>query len=452
MEKVKKALNESAAMRWGILILVGFVLFTNYYFYDAFSTLKDLLKAEFNFTNTDYGLFVSFYSIPNTFLLMAVIGGIILDKIGIRITGFTFVFFMALGALLTAYGASDIYSNGGVGYGLMQSFLPKYSPELKMMLLGRFFFGLGAETSIVVVSKILVKWFKGRDLALAFGLKVGFGRLGTVVALQVSPVLAQGGEALPVAIWLAAILVVTGLLAFLVYMLLDAKLDRQVVATESGSEKDRFRISDVFDILGNRAYLYIALLCVTFYSAVFPFMAYAPDFFADKFGFTDIQSGRITSLLPFGTMIFTPLFGFLIDRKGKSASAMIFGSLILLAVHLAFGLTNILPYIPMILLGIAFSLVPAAMWPSMVKLVDDKQIGTAYGLMYSIQNLGLWGFPLIAGILLDKFNPGNPEVADYTAPIFMFAALGLIGLFFALMLKREDKKRHFGVELPLNKK
>ena len=453
MEKIKKALNESAAFRWGILILVGFILSTNYYFYDAFSTLKDMLKAEFGFDNTDYGLFVSFYSIPNTFLLMAVIGGIILDKIGIRRTGFGFIFFMAFGGLLTAYGASDYYGEGGLGYGLMQSFLPKYSPELKMMLLGRFFFGLGAETSIVVVSKILVKWFKGRDLALAFGLKVGFGRLGTFAALQISPVVANEGANLSTAIWLAAILTLTGLLAFVIYMLFDAKLDKQLNVEEEKIEtKEKFKLGDVFGLLSNRAYLYIALLCVTFYSAVFPFMAYAPDFFADKFGFTDVQSGRITSLLPLGTLAFTPLFGFLIDRYGKSATAMIFGSILLLTVHLSFGMTNILPYAPMVLLGIAFSLVPASMWPGMVKLVPDKQIGTAYGLMYSIQNLGLWGFPLIAGILLDKTNPGNPEVADYTAPIFMFAGLGLLGLFFALLLKYEDKKKHFGVELPLNKK
>ena len=185
MNQFRKALNESAAMRWGILVLTGFILSVNYYFYDAFSTLKGLLMSEFGFSNTDYGLFVSFYSIPNTFLLMAVVGGVILDKIGIRKTGFIFVFFMAFGAMLTAYGASDYYGNNGPGYGLMTSFLPGYSPELKMMLLGRFFYGLGAETSIVVVSKILVKWFKGKDLALAFGLKVGFGRLGTCVSLEV---------------------------------------------------------------------------------------------------------------------------------------------------------------------------------------------------------------------------------------------------------------------------
>lgn len=446
-------MNESAWVRWSVLILVGFILSVNYYFYDAFSTLKDLLKAEFNFTNTDYGLFVSFYSIPNTFLLMAVFGGMILDKFGIRRTGFGFVFFMAFGALLTAYGASTYYGAGGFGHAFMNSFWLSYSPELKMMLLGRFFFGLGAETSIVVVSKILVKWFKGKDLALAFGLKVGFGRLGTFAALRISPALAEEGTHLTTAIWFAAVLVLSGLLAFMVYMLLDAKLDKQTgynqKETSAGNE---FSFKDFLSILNNRAYIYIALLCVTFYSAVFPFMAYAPDFFADKFGLTAVESGNITSWLPLGTMLFTPIFGFLIDRYGKSATAMIFGALTLVSVHLVFAFTTITPIVPLLFLGIAFSLVPAAMWPSMVRLVKEKQIGTAYGLMYSIQNLGLWGFPLIAGILLDITNPGNPLILNYTPVILMFAGLGILGLFFAFMLKREDRKGQFGIELPLNKK
>jgi len=454
MKQIKRALNESPAMRWGVLILVGFVLSVNYYFYDAFSTLKDLLRAEFDFTNQDYGLFVSFYSVPNTFLLMAVIGGIILDKLGIRRTGFMFVFFMAFGALLTAYGASDFYSNGGPGYALMGSFLPQYSPELKMMLIGRFFFGLGAETSIVVVSKILVKWFKGKDLALAFGLKVGFGRLGTFAALQLSPWVADEGANLTGAIWLAAILVCTGLLAFIIYMLLDAKLDHQINASsnQKRAASSPFTVKDIVGLLNNRAYLYIALLCVTFYSAVFPFLAFAPDFFADKFALSAKESGNLTSLLPLGTLFFTPFFGWLIDRKGRSATAMIFGAIVLVIVHLIFALTHFPPQAPIILLGIAFSLVPAAMWPSMVKLVDESKIGTAYGLMYSIQNLGLWGFPLLAGYILDKTNPGNPQVSDYTATILMFAGVSLLGLIFALLLKYEDKKKGFGVEMPLNKK
>ncbi len=452
MESIKRTLNDSPIARWGVLILVGFILSVNYYFYDAFSTLKDLMTKEFGFSNTDYGLFVSFYSVPNTFLLMAVIGGVVLDKLGIRRTGFVFVFFMAFGAVLTAYGASDVYRADGIGYSFMQSFLPDYSPELKMMLLGRFFFGLGAETSIVVISKILVKWFKGKDLALAFGLKVGFGRLGTFAALQLSPVIAMGGEQLSTAIWFAAVLVLIGLLAFIVYMLLDLKFDKNAEKSNETAKSDPFRIKDIFDLLTNKAYFYIALICVTFYAAVFPFMAFAPDFFFHKFGMNYEQSGQIASLLPLGTLFFTPLFGFLIDRKGKAATAMIFGSLVLFIVHMIFTFTSFSPYIPMIFLGIAFSLVPAAMWPSMVKLVKEKEIGTAYGLMYSIQNIGLWGVPILAGMILDKTNPGNPETLDYTPTMIMFTVLGLLGLVFAILLKREDKKSGCGVELPLNKK
>jgi len=451
MERINKAMREYPLMRWGILILVGFVLSVNYYFYDAFSTLKDLMTKEFGFTNTDYGLFVSFYSIPNTFLLMAVVGGIILDKLGIRRTGFMFVFFMAFGAFLTAYGASKAYSGGGLGYGLMQSFLPSYSPELKMMLLGRFFFGLGAETSIVVVSKILVKWFKGKDLALAFGLKVGFGRLGTFAALQLSPVLAEDGAKLDTAIWLAAILVITGLFAFMIYMLFDMKLDKQIGTSEMNKSTEKFKIKDVFGLLGNRAYMYIAMICVTFYSAVFPFNAFAPDFLLNKFGMSYEASGQIASLLPLGTLFFTPLFGFMIDRYGKAASAMILGSLVLLLVHISFTFTMITPHVPMILLGVAFSLVPAAMWPSMVRLVDDRQIGTAYGLMYSIQNLGLWGVPLLAGMILDSTNTPGAETLNYTPTMMLFILLSFLGLMFSLLLKYQDKRKAYGVDLPLNK-
>lgn len=452
MEKIRKALNDSAAMRWGILVLTGFILSVNYYFYDAFSTLKDLLMDEFGYTNTDYGLFVAFYSIPNTFLLMAVLGGVILDKFGIRRTGFMFIFFMAFGAILTAYGASDYYRNEGPGYGLMSSFLTGYSPELKMMLLGRFFYGLGAETSIVVVSKILVKWFKGKDLALAFGLKVGFGRLGTALALIISPQIADGGANLSGAIWFAGVLVLMGLLAFMVYMLLDAKLDKQIEEKSGKAAKSQFHFSDITNLLTNPAYILIALLCVTFYSAVFPFNAFAPDLLLNKFGMSREDSGLFTSVMPFATLIFTPLFGMFIDRKGRAATLMIFGSLALLFVHLSFAYTYIPPIIPMIFLGAAFSLIPATMWPSMVRLVDDRIIGTAYGLMYSIQNLGLFVFPILAGYILDASNPGEPEILDYTATMTMFVGLSLLAVIFAFLLKQQDAKKGYGMELPLNKK
>lgn len=452
MDKARKLLIESPYARWGVLLLLGLTLSVNYYFYDAFSSLKPLLQKEFSFTNTQYGLFVSFYSIPNTFLLMAVLGGMILDRLGIRRTGFMFVFFMAFGAVLTAYGASDYYRAGGPGFNMMSSFLPGYSPELKMMLTGRFFYGLGAETSIVVISKALVKWFKGKDLALAFGLKVGFGRLGTFLALRLSPTLAQDGANLSTAIWFAAVLVCMGFLVFLIYMLMDLKVDRELDESVSNKKPEKFILKDFLGILNNRAYVFILLLCVCFYSAVFPFVAFAPDFFYHKFGISLLESGKITSLLPLGTMFFTPLFGFLVDRKGRSATAMIIGALTLVFVHLVFALTSLQPHFFLILLGVAFSLVPAAMWPSMVKLVKEKEIGTAYGLMYSVQNLGLWGVPILAGMVLDKTNPGAPETLNYTPTMLMFASLGLLGLIFAIILKREDSKGNYGVELPLNKK
>lgn len=450
---LRKAFIKNPSLRWLVLLLTGIVLAANYYFYDAFSTLKDLLQEEFGFTNTDYGLFVSFYSVPNTFLLMAVLGGIILDKLGIRRTGFLFVFFMAFGAVLTAYGASDQYRDGGLGYAFMQSFLPSYSPELKMMLLGRLFYGLGAETSIVVVSKVLVKWFKGKNLGLAFGLKVGFARLGTFMALRMSPRMAEGGEELTFAIWVAALFVCLGLLVFIVYMLFDLAKDREENrdVEKKISTKNEFKWSDLGTVIKNPAYLYIALLCVTFYSAVFPFLAYAPDFLSDRYALTAVESGDLTSFLPLATAFFTPLFGFMIDRYGRSITAMGIGSLLLVAIHLSFAFTYIPPIIPVMVLGVVFSLVPAALWPTMVKLVPEKSIGTAYGLTYSIQNLGLWAFPILAGWLLDKYNPGNPEVLDYTQVLLMFAALGLAGLLFSFLLYRTDKKNGMGVNRPLNR-
>ena len=238
----------------------------------------------------------------------------------------------------------------------------------------------------------------------------------------------------------------------MVYMMMDLKVDREGATTKTLSKNEKFNIRDIVSIIANPAYIFIALLCVTFYSAVFPFLAFAPDFFMNKYSMTTLMSGRITSLLPLGTLFFTPLFGIFVDRKGRSATMMIFGALILLVVHLLFALTSVQPYILMIMLGIAFSLVPAAMWPSMVKLVHEKQIGTAYGLMYSIQNLGLWGVPLLAGIILDRTNPGDPEILNYTPTILMFAGLGLAGLIFAFALKIMDGRKNYGVDLPLNKK
>lgn len=460
MTNLTNTLKDKTAIRWGILFLIAFVQAANYYFYDAISPLKRDLEEHFNFTNTDFGLFVSAYSIPNIFLLMCIWGGIILDKLGIRRTGFLFIFLMTGGAILTAYGASNYYINGGFGYNFMSSFWTGYSPELKMMLLGRFFFGLGAETSIVVVSKIIVKWFKGKELAMAFGFKIGIARAGSFAAFYFSPNIAANASSWNVAIWFAAMLLVIALLAFLVYTIFDKKLDNQVDKIKLMGEDEVFHLNDMIKLITNRSFIYVTLLCLTFYSAVFPFQSFSADFILNKFGVLPEASGKIASLLSVGTIFFTPLVGFFVDKKGRSASLMIFGSLLIVFVHLSFALTMISPIFLMIVLGIAFSLVPAAMWPSVAKIVDEKRIGSAFGTMFAVQNLGLWAFPLLIGIVLDRTNPGiTPEAVssgiatyNYTYAILMLAGLGILGLIFALLLKRDDKTSGYGLELPSNAK
>ena len=457
MEKIKRTLRDSAKARWTMMIIVSFLMAANYYFYDVLSPLKTILQDHLNFSSQDFGIVAGFYAFPNTFLLMAILGGIILDKIGIRPTGLVFAVFMLIGAALTAYGASDIYRNNGLGYSFMNSFWMSYSPELKMMSLGMLIFGLGAETSIVVASKILVKWFKGYEIALAFALQLGIARLGTALAFNVSPRLVLD-DFWTFPIWFAVMLLLIGFLVFLIYIMFDVKIDRQTKSNVSLIDKDEeFHISDLKKLFTNSSFLYIAALCVTFYAGVFPFLKYAPDFFFHKFGLSTEASGDIASLLPYGTVLFTPLFGWFVDKRGKSATLMIYGSLLLIMVHLLFGLTNFNVYILMIILGIAFSLVPAAMWPSVAKIVPEHRIGTAYGAMFSMQNLGLFAVPILAGYILDTTNPGitNEMIQQgsrlyYTPTILMFAGFGVLGLFFALMLKRNDKTSGFGLELPSN--
>jgi MFS family permease len=448
-------IRESKAIRWIVLLVVSSVMAANYFFYDVLSPLQGKLREVLGFTNSEYGFLVSAYSIPNVFLAMAVIGGIILDKIGIRITGSVFVGFMAIGSLLTHYGSTDYFINGGIGYNFFNSFLKSYSPSLKMMTFGFFLFGLGAETSIVVFTKIIVKWFKGKEVALALGTNIAIARMGTALAFLFSASLANSTP-WNKAIWIGAAALCLGLLAYAFYILFDLKLDKQIKQGAASIAEEEFRLSDLGKIVKIPALIYITLLCVTFYSAVFPFLKYAPDMMVNKFGFNPEKAGMIAAILPLGTIIFTPLFGLFTDYKGKSASVMILGSLLIILVHLTFVFTNINPYIPMFVLGIGFSLVPAAMWPSVAKIVDQNKLGTAYGLMFSIQNIGLWLFPLLIGIVLDVSNPGITQelvqsgkaVYNYTYPILMLSFLGILGIIFAVLLKREDKKAGIGLELP----
>jgi len=384
------------------------------------------------------------YSITNSILLMAFLGGIILDRWGIRKTALTFFSFMVFGAILTAYGASSTFRDGGIGFSLFSSVIKNMSPSLKMMILGRLIFGLGAETFYVCLNKIIAKWFKHKELALAFGINLALGRFGTAAAFSLSPRLASNGSSIDPVAWFSVILMFISLGTLFIYLILDRVYDRRFTATGQTVKGESFSLHDIKLLLTNKSFLYITGLCILFYSAVFPFLGFAPDFLHNKFGFSLERSGDLTTILPYGTVIFTPIFGWFCDNKGKSASVMITGSIMLILVHLTFSLTSLMPYVPLFILGVAFSLVPAAMWPSAAKIVDEKRLGTAYGFMFTVQNYGLMLFPWFIGLTLDATNKNVPagEPLNYTYAIVGLSGMGVIGLVFALLLKREDLKHN----------
>lgn len=458
MQELQKSLREVTYVRWGVLFIVSMIMAANYYFYDALSPLKGEMQARLGFTNQQYGFLQSTYSISNVFLFMAVIGGVLLDKLGIRFTGIGFTFFMAVGSVLTYYGSSEAFINGGFGYDFMNSFLPKYTPEFKLMTFGYFLFGLGAETSIVVITTIVVKWFKGKELALALGLNLAMGRLGQGMAFFFSENLSTD-DFWNRPILLSACLLTTAFLFFLIYSLLDRRLDRQIQFKLQVDEAEKFKISDILKIVKIPSFIYITLLCVTFYAAFFPFLKYATDLLQNKFSISTALAGRLTSIPIFCTVLFTPVFGWIADTKGKSATMMVYSSILLIVAHLTLTFTMITPIVPMAFLGIAFSLIPAAMWPAVAKIIDQNKLGTAYGIMFSVQNFGLWLFPILIGLVLDKTNPDvtaamveeGVATYNYTYSILMLALIGIVGVVFAILLKREDKTSRFGLEQP-NKK
>jgi predicted MFS family arabinose efflux permease len=336
--------------------------------------------------------------------------------------------------------------------------------QVVIAALGYAVFGVGVEVAGITVSKIIVKWFKGKELALAMGLEMASARVGTGLALFASYPIAiwMGDVSKP--IFLGLILLCIGMISFFIYTLKDKKLDKSVAdeAAISGNtdEEESFRIIDIWFIIKNKGWWYIAILCVLFYSAVFPFLKYASDLMVNKFGVDPLVAGSIPALLPFGTILLTPLFGNMYDRKGKGASIMILGSLILIGVHALFSIPflNFKPVAIMLIvsLGIGFSLVPSAMWPSVPKIIPEKQLGTAYALIFWVQNWGLMGVPALIGWVLDKYCITGTKLIDgvnvptynYTLPMIIFMCFGMLALLFAFLLKAEDKKKGYGLELP----
>ncbi len=536
-EKIQKTLRDSVLMRWLALLMVSGLMFATYWFQDFFSGLKPLMESQLGISSTQFGTLISLTTIANVFG-MIIIGGIILDKWGIRRSMLIFGSVATLGGAVVAIGASGIITT-------------EPSKRLLIMIIGRILFGIGLEITAVIITKTIVKWFKGHELALAMAINIGFGRLGSALGTSLSPEIAH--DNVPVAVTFAATLIGIGFFLFIIYMFFDVKLDKQL--NETVSEDEKFKFSDLKKLVTDKSFILISLLCVAFYSAVFPFMQYAPDLLVNKFGFTYdlpanasqivifgsatlgntliyvvlflfgvlfpvlpsklktksskilsiiilsflfigfiylirdtlsiwIKNGpKVASLIPMATIMFSPIFGNFVDKKGKAASLMILGSLLLIFAHLSLSIFNnvFLGYFGLISLGMAFSLVPAAMWPSVAKIVPEYRIGTAYATMFTVQNWGLLAFYAGIGKVLDLVNPsviakirairnslaaqglsevqisekiqamkkaGQLPIYNYTIPILLLVILGVISIFLAFMLKKSDKEQGYGLELP----
>ena len=366
---LQKKISESATARWSVLALVAFTMLCGYFITDVMAPLKNMLETQMAWDSSDYGFFTSAYGWFNVFLLMLIFGGMILDKMGVRFTGLMSTIIMVVGVGIKYWAiASDF------GGSVVHIFGVSISTQVLWASIGYAIFGVGIEIAGITVSKIIVKWFKGKELALAMGLEMACARIGTALALGVTPMLAEHFQSVSMPILLGLLLLCIGMISFVVFVVMDSKRDQELKETAAPEEPFRFR--DIFDIIKLKGFWYIAILCVLFYSAVFPFLKYAPDLMINKFGISSKLSGIIPSLLPFGTILLTPFFGNLYDRKGKGATIMLIGSFMIVGIHLLFAIPAFtswwLALALIIALGVAFSLVPSAMWPSVPKIIPEK--------------------------------------------------------------------------------
>jgi len=407
-EKIKQSLRDSSKARWTALILASLSIFGAYYFNYALSSIKPMLESILGWNSEDFGTYTSAYAWFNVFLFMLIFSGFILDKLGIRKTGIGATIVMFIGTALNYWAVKHQFADNAVVHIPLLGEMPM---QVLLSSLGFAIFGVGTEAIGITISKSVVRWFKGKEMALAMGMQMSIARLGTALALVISLPLAKNFT-VTAPILFALVVMLLGVVSFIMFSLLDIKLDKSEEDVKVDNSDDEFKIKDIVLIISNLGFWYIAILCVLFYSAVFPFLFYATDLMINKYGVSPYLAGLIPSLLPFGTIILTPVFGGIYDKYGKGATIMIVGSGILIFVH---GILA-LPFITLWwvaaamvkILGVGFSLVPSAMWPSVPKIIPEKQLGTAYAVIFWIQNIGLLFIPLILGIVL---NSTNPEVS-----------------------------------------
>lgn len=462
-QAIQKTLRDSAAARWTALAIVSFTMFCGYLFTDVLSPLKPLLQQSISegglaWTSIDFGTFAGAYGFMNVFLLMLIFSGLILDKKGIRFSLILSAGIMVIGAVLQYMAIAKSFAPDAT----VKFIFWEIKSQVFWASFGYAIFGVGVEFAGITVSKVIVKWFKGYQIALAMGLQVSFARLGSMSGLAFPPMIAdKWGITTPVL--LSVVLLVIGFLSFIFYTFMDKKLDTQQEGArteEESNDEEAFHVKDIFIILKNKGFWYIALLCVLFYGGVFPFYKFGADLFVNKFGMSPKFAGLVPSIIPIGTLALTPLFGNIYDRKGKGATIMLIGAIMLLGVHIILfmpGITSVaVGALAVIILGVAFSLVPSAMWPSVPKIIPEHLLGTAFALIFFIQNIGLMVIPFALGIVLDKTNPGVAEqiaagqdvVYNYTTTMSIFVVLAGLAVLVALGLLRDDKKEGFGLELP----
>ena len=534
-QAIQKTLRDSAAMRWTALLLLALAMFCSYIFMDILSPIKDLMQETRGWDSTAFGTMQGSEVFLNVFAFFLIFAGIILDKMGVRFTAVLSAAVMLIGAIIKWYAVSEAFMGSGLETWFTNNlnYIPLFdelgvSPfyegmpaSAKFAACGFMIFGCGCEMAGITVSRGIVKWFKGREMALAMGSEMALARLGVATCMIFSPFFARLGGAVSVSrsVAFGVVLMCIALIMTIVYFVMDKKLDAQT--GEAEEKDDPFKISDLGKILTDSGFWLVALLCVLYYSAIFPFQKYAvnmlqcnltltapdadsfwalPDVtivqyvimlivaaagFASNFqkkanlkygllglsivalitycymGFMRQSAESIFAVFPLLAVLITPILGSYVDHKGKAASMLILGSLLLIGCHLTFAFILplfkgsavggiIIAYITILVLGSSFSLVPASLWPSVPKLVDAKVIGSAYALIFWIQNIGLWLFPLLIGKVLDATNPGvtDPTAFDYTAPLIMLACLGVAALILGFVLKVVDKKKGIGLELP----
>lgn len=456
-QAIQQKLSDSKSARWTTLVIVSVTMMFGYFFTDVMSPLEPLLTAAkeqgglgLGWSSDDYGFFSGAYGYFNVFLLLLFFGGIILDKFGIRFTGIMSTVLMFSGALIKWYAVGhDFEGSVTLPFGI-----GTYHTQVLIACLGFAIYGVGCEIAGITVSKVIVKWFTGHELALAMGLQVALARIGTAGALACSLPFAKAMGGVSASVGLGAAMLCAGMIAFIVYCVMDRKEDASAAALDAEPEEG-FKFSDLATLFCNRGFWYVAVLCLMFYAGVFPFLKFATKLMVMKYAVPENVAGLIPAMLPFGTIFLTPFFGGIYDKYGKGATLMLIGSVLLTLVHITFALplnSWILAIVVMVVLGIAFGLVPSAMWPSVPKIIPMKLLGTAYALIFYIQNIGLALVPVWIGKVNQANTLADGKTIDYTQSMTIFACFGAVAIIISLLLIMEDKRKGYGLQKPNIKK